>query len=116
AVEEPETPGEELNVGGDIAARGVDVISAFENRAIQALEEDADLMARVRDSGIAWGSLKAFFLEALPTTLDDRDTLAYNLVPKALNRILGQQGESWHTFRNPGTRATWVRAGRDPSR
>jgi hypothetical protein len=116
AVEEPEAPSEDLNVGGDIAARGTDVIAAFENRAIEALAQDDDLMGKIRDSGTAWGSLKAFFLEKLPSTLDDRSTLAYNLVPKALNRILGQQGDYWHSFRNPTTGAMWVRAGRDPSR
>jgi hypothetical protein len=116
AIEEPEAAREDLNAGGDLAARGADVVATFENRAIDALEQEADLMAKIRDQGIAWGSLNAFFRDALPSTLEDRRTLAYHLVPKALNRLFGTQGECWYTFRHPATGATWVRAGKEPSR
>jgi uncharacterized protein len=114
--EEPEVPSEDTNVGGGIAAPGTDVIAAFENRAIAALEEDPELMTRIRSSGAAWGSVKAFFLKMLPDTLEDRDNIAYNLVPKALNRILGAQGDCWYTFKSHASGATHVRAGRDPLR
>ena len=70
-------------------------------------------MQKLHASGVAYGALKAFLSQNLPATLDDRDGLAYHLVPKALNEILGPQGSGWHTFKNEqGT--TYVKAGRKP--
>lgn len=94
--------------------RTVDIVGAFEDRAIEALRSDSDLMARVRGAGAAWGSLKAFLLDRLPETLEDRDTIAYHLVAKALNEILGPQESAWYTYRNE-RKTTYVRAGRDPN-
>ena len=34
-------------------------------------------MGKIRDGGVAWGTLKAFFKERLPERLDGRDDLAY---------------------------------------
>lgn len=107
----------QLDIGGDIAAPGVDVVGAFERNAITAFRGNADLMARIRAGGVAWGSVKAFFLDNLPGSLEDRDSIAYNLVPKALDEILGPQNEAWHTFRNPErNNTTYVRAGKNPAR
>lgn len=41
--------------------------------------------------------------------------MAYALVPKALNQILGKQDEAWHSFRNDRN-TTYVKAGADPER
>jgi hypothetical protein len=43
--------------------------------------------------------------ETLPETMDDRDNVAYNLVPKALKEILGERDEAWKTERR-GPRGT----------
>lgn len=106
----------ELDYGGDIAPSGTDVLAAFKRRAIESLRSDSDLMARIENSGAAWGSLKAFFLNNLPDNLEDRDSIAYHLVAESLNEIIGQQGEAWHAYRHPERGTTYVRAGRDPSR
>jgi DNA helicase HerA-like ATPase len=80
----------------------VDVLGQIETRAIAALRGDADLMGRVRsDMGAAWGSLKAFLLEQLPKELDDRDTIAYHLVRKAMDEIVGPQNQAWESYKNP---------------
>jgi hypothetical protein len=80
----------------------VDVLAQMEARAITALRDDANLMARVRsETGAAWGSLKAFLLERLPEQLDDRDTIAYHLVRKAMDEIIGPQNQNWESYRNP---------------
>jgi hypothetical protein len=106
----------QLDVGGDIAAAGIDVMAAFEQKAIGALEADTKWMPRVRSGeGAAWGSLMAVLYEHLPTSLEDRRDVAYRLVPKALTAILGVQGEAWHSFRNEQGK-TYVRAGREPER
>ena len=80
----------------------VDVLKQIETRAIAALRNDADLMGRVRsDMGAAWGSLKAFLLEQLPKELDDRDTIAYHLVRKAMDESVGPQNQAWESYKNP---------------
>jgi uncharacterized protein len=96
---------------------GVDAIGVFETRAIEELRLSAELLGKIRDSGLAWGSVKAFFRERLPDTLEDRDSIAYRLVPKALNEIFGPQDEAWHSFRNVDrSNITYVRAGRNPNK
>jgi hypothetical protein len=105
----------ELDLGGDIAAAGVDVMAAFERKAIDALAADSVWMPRVRSGdGAAWGSLMAVLQEHLPSSLQDRRDVAYRLVPKALNEILGVQGEGWHSYRNDEGK-TYVKAGREPA-
>jgi hypothetical protein len=103
----------QLDFGGDIAAPGTDVLAAFERRATEALRDNAELMGRIRGDGAAWGAIKAFLLDHLPTSLEDVGNVAYRLVPKALNDILGQQDEAWHSFRNE-RHIMYVRAGRKP--
>ena len=93
------------------------LVAAFERNAINAFKRNADLMGRIAAAGVAWGSVKAFFLDNLPGSLEDRDSIAYNLVRKALNEILGPQNEAWHTFRNPErNNTTYVRGGKHPAR
>lgn len=88
----------------------IDVMASIEQRMIEALRAEAKLLARVESSeGAAWGSIKAFFLEHLPKEMDDRDTFAYHLVKKALDRLYGLQGQGWETYRHPMTNATYVR-------
>lgn len=104
-----------LDVGGDIAAPGTDVMASLENRAIRALEDNLDLIRRLRADGVPWGGLKAFLRDQLPESMEGRDDIAYNLVAKALNQIFGRQNDAWHTFRHPATNQTYARAGRDAS-
>jgi DNA helicase HerA-like ATPase len=105
-------------VGGDeSASAGVDVVAAFERRAVDLLKTNEDLLSKIRGTGVAWGSLKAFLLSKLPENLEDRDSIAYNLVPKALNQILGPQNEAWYAARNAErNNTTYIRVGKNPSR
>jgi hypothetical protein len=107
----------QLDLGGDTAAPSVDVVGAFERNAIGALRDNPDLLGRISGGGAAWGSLKAFFLDHLPGNLEDRDSIAYNLVRKALDEIFGPQNEAWYAFRNPERNYTaYVRTGKNPAR
>jgi len=85
----------------------LDVVVALEDQAIAALGRDADLMAQLQTDGVPWGRLKAFFLDRLPVELEDRDEIAYRLVPKAMDRIFGKG--SWSRFKNPSTNKVWVK-------
>jgi hypothetical protein len=90
----------------------VDVMARIEDEAIAALERDDSLKEKLHGEGYPWGGLIAFFEQNLPELLEDRRNFAHNLVPKALNRVLGDQNRGgWHTFKNPTTNKTWVRAG-----
>ncbi|MBX5461376.1 MAG: DUF87 domain-containing protein [Steroidobacteraceae bacterium] len=82
--------------------QAVDVLQNVEDRAIEALRGDPEMLEKIRsEQGAAWGSVKAFLLERLPKHLDDRDNVAYRLVPKALDRIFGRQRTGWEAYRNP---------------
>lgn len=95
--------------------RGIDVIASLEATAIQALREN-ELLERVKTGdGVAWGSLKAFFTDHLPDNLEDINSIAYHLVPKAMNEIFGEQDEYWYSYRNAERNNTaYVRSGRNP--
>jgi len=90
----------------------LDALDTYEQRAIAALQSDAGLLAKLRGDGVAWGMLKRFLYDRLPDALDNRDDLAYNLVRKALNTILGEQNIAWHTFRHPERNTTYVKEGK----
>ncbi|MGH8549372.1 MAG: ATP-binding protein [Methylococcales bacterium] len=90
-------------------AESVDVMANIEQRAIDALRAESKLIEKIESSGgTAWGSVKAFFLEHLPTHLDDRDQLAYQPVKKAMTHLYGIQDQGWVAFRNPANK-TYVR-------
>lgn len=86
-----------------------DAFKLVEQLAIDALRQDQRLMARLRGDGAAWGSLKAFLLDRLPSQLDDRGGVAYRLVPKAMNEIFGEQGQAWDTFTHPERGTTYIK-------
>jgi hypothetical protein len=101
-------PGGRVDESGD----GVDVMARIEDEAITALERDDTIRAKLGGDGYPYGGLVAFFEQNLPELLEDRRNFAYNLVPKALNRILGDQNRGgWHTFKHPATDKRWVKAG-----
>ena len=91
-------------------AEPVDVMANIEQRAIDALRADAKLIAKIESTdGAAWGSIKAFFLDQLPEHLDDRDTLAFGLVKKALDHFYGPQDQGWEQYRHPTRNTAYVR-------
>lgn len=91
-------------------AEPVDVMANIEQQAIEALRADTKLMAKIESTdGAAWGSIKAFFLDQLPVHLDDRDTLAFQLVKKALDHFYGPQDQGWEQYRHPTRNTAYVR-------
>jgi hypothetical protein len=88
----------------------VDVMAVIEDRAIDALRNDTALLAKLASvEGLAWGALKAFLLDHLPEQLDDRNTIAYHLVRKALDRLVGPQNQAWESYRHSTRNTTYVR-------
>jgi uncharacterized protein len=88
----------------------IDVMASIEQRAIETLRTDINLMKKIESSeGAAWGSIKAFFLNHLPAHLDDIDTLAFRLVKKALDHYYGPQDQGWEQYRHSTRNTAYVR-------
>lgn len=110
-----ETSQGELVLVDEVIDGSVDVFARVEAQAIAAFEADDGLKEEIRGNGCPWGKLNAFFAQRLPELLENRSDVAFHLVPKALDRVFGEQGDGgWHTFKHPVTNKTWVKAGPQP--
>ncbi len=97
----------------EAAPDGPDILEIYKSQAIGALERDAHIMQRIRQEGVAWGTLVGILEHRIPEQFQDRNRIAYNLVRTALNKLFGQEGEGWHSYKNPERNyKTYVRAGR----
>lgn len=106
----PTPPVSAPSSASDEAEAPIDVMATIEDRAIDALRNDSAQMAKIASAeGLAWGALKAFLLAHLPEQLDDRDNVAYRLVRKALDRVVGPQNQAWESYRHPTRNTTYVR-------
>ena len=86
-----------------------DVFKLHQRRAIDALRGNPDFISAVNRGGIPWGVVKGILAEALPATMDDRDRVAYHLVPEAMTQILGEKGFAWDTERRGARNTTFIR-------
>lgn len=94
----PEVP-QEVTESETEGREGVpDPMALYEDNAIEALRADTALNGKLKSTGVAWGTLKFFFVSKLPEAITEREQVAFNLVSKGLNKIFGPQG--WHTFKN----------------
>jgi hypothetical protein len=85
----------------------VDVMAKIEENAINALLANNEMHLRLKSqNGMPWYGIQQFLIDNLPEYLEDRRQFAYNLVPKAMNKVFGP--EEWQTFRNPSTGKMWV--------
>lgn len=77
----------------------IDPFKAIQDSAIQALVNDSALVEEF-EAGIPYGKVKGLIKDQLPAHMDDRDNIAYRLVPKASDAIAGGgQGTHWETVR-----------------
>ncbi len=82
-----------IDQGGD------DLFRQYQKQAIKALTRNEAFRQSIESNGIPWGVVIGMLKEALPHTLTDRDSIAYNLVPDAMNEILGPKDKAWTTER-----------------
>ena len=86
----------------------VDPFRLAQNLAIDSLRNDAEFLDGI-DKGIPWGKVTGMLKNYLPESMDDRDSVAYNLVASAMNEILGgQQREAWDTERRGPKNTTFI--------
>ena len=95
-----------------MAEEPIDALRTHVAAAISKLRKDENLLETIRTKGIPWmGMLKA--LESvLPDTISDKNHVAYNNVPEAMDVIFGPQGEKWQTEKRPSKSGskptTWI--------
>ena len=77
----------------------LDPFRANQERAIEALAKDERFYEGIQDKGIPWGVVVGILKDALPDTMLDRESVAFRMVPDALNEILGPKDEAWTTER-----------------
>jgi len=86
----------------------VDVLETYIRRAIKALREDSETISEIQGDGCPWGKLNGILRDNLPDWLDDKNQVAYQLVPRALDDIFGDQKRgAWGTFKTEWG-STWV--------
>ncbi|TXH39938.1 MAG: DUF87 domain-containing protein [Burkholderiaceae bacterium] len=91
----------------------VDVMANIELQAIEALTSNSEIRKKIEsDEGIPWYGVQKFLMDSVLVHVEDRQQLAYNMLPKVLDAVYGAQGRSWETFKNPNTGKTWIRASR----
>ena len=86
----------------DEGAEAPDPLETYEQQAIEGLGKDSKTMERIRNPrGLPWRGVMEALKKNLPSSLDDLDQVAYNLVPQALSQVLGgSQGDKWETYRS----------------
>jgi len=94
-------------------AEPVDVMANIELQAIEALTSNSEIRKKIEsDEGMPWYGVQKFLMDSVLVHVEDRQQLAYNMLPKVLDAVYGAQGRSWETFKNPNTGKTWIRATR----
>jgi len=84
----------------------VDVFGLQKQRAIKALSAKRSFVEGMEQGGVPWGVIKGMLADELPSTMDDRDNVAYNLVKEALDQLFGT--DSWGTERRGPKNTTFV--------
>ena len=87
----------------------IDPFRLQQERAIEALKANETFWQAIKRGGIPWGTVMRLLEEVLPATMDDRSTIAYNLVPKAMTKIFGgEQEKAWRTERRSPKNTTFI--------
>jgi hypothetical protein len=87
-------------------------IGSDEVAAIEALGSDQQFLNKLINYGVPWRGVQERIKEELPEQLNDRNNIAYRLVPKALDAVFGEQHTAWKTEKRPSKsgegETTWI--------
>lgn len=89
--------GEEVGVS-PIQEENVDVYEIFRRKSIEGLRTDTVFLAKLKD-GQAWRAVQQKLEDGLPKEMEGREDVAYELVARALDEILGEG--RWESYRRP---------------
>jgi len=91
----------------------VDLYEEYVTSAISLLKNNVFFIDRIRRNGSPWWGVQVELIEALPDYIDkkERQQIAYNILPRAMNEIFGEG--MWDTERrpkpgDPSKLTTWV--------
>lgn len=83
-----------------------------EERAIEAFNSDKQFINKLQNHGVPWRGVQEKLKEGLPEHVNDRNNIAFKLVPKAMNTVFGNQNTAWKTEKRPSKngsgQTTWV--------
>ncbi|HEY8510076.1 MAG TPA: hypothetical protein VIL32_17085, partial [Steroidobacteraceae bacterium] len=89
-----------------------DVLGSYEEAAINALRSDTQFLDKLRQNGMPWRGVLERLKQELPDILSDRDKIAYGLVARAMNTVIGPQNTAWRTDKRPSKTGsgytTWI--------
>ena len=89
-----------------------DALAAYEDAAIEAFSEKFDFQERISNFGVPYRAVLEVLKEELPDLLTDKDRVAYQLVPRAMTAVYGEQGVGWVTERREAKSSsghtTWI--------
>jgi DNA helicase HerA-like ATPase len=103
-----------VSVGEEKVVVGHDPLRDAQSAAIRNLGASRDFVDGI-GRGIPWGRVLGLLKASLPTSMDDPDSVARALVPRALNELLGPQDVSWHTVRRGERNTLFVLRGPKPN-
>lgn len=91
-----------------------DVLEIYKQRAIDTLRSDVETLQKMRSGeGVPFGLIVGMLEKCFPQEFQDRNSIAYSMVPQALSEVFGHQGDGWHSYRNAQkNNKVYVRAGR----
>ncbi len=83
----------------------------YRQRARQAVEQNPELMGKLKGEGAAWVSVQRVINDVLPDVLDDRWQKAYHLLPLTLDAVFGPQEKGWHSFKPDPKQRLHIKSG-----
>lgn len=78
-----------------------DAFNTYKRNAIEALRQSDEFQRGIKGAGFPWGGLVGILERALPTTIEDRNGVAFGMVADALEEILGPKGTAWDAEKRP---------------
>jgi uncharacterized protein len=94
----------------------IDVLALYRQQAINAFQNNQNILRQIRDRGIPWGAIFGFILRQLPEEIVEREDEAKYLVDRAVESVFGSENEGWHKedsySNNKGKNIKWVKIGK----
>lgn len=81
----------------------------LEELLANALQNNTSLMRQLKENGVSWENLRAFFKSKMPDYIFNPGDQAHKLIPPVLDRVFGLQEKGWQSCKPEGKNSTWVR-------
>ena len=89
-----------------------DPLTLYIEAAIDKFRNETQILNRLVENGVPWRGVLETLKTYLPDLLDEKDRIAYQLVPKAMTAVFGERESGWKTEKRPKKSGsgftTWV--------